>query len=603
MSNNFTEFNITPGSYVSFDATSFRQLVINRLREQGVFTDQVFEGSNLSSIIDVIAYSYHTLMFYLNKTSNESMFTEAQLYENMNRIVKILNYKPVGYQTSVVTYNAKIASELPIGVYTIPRYTTVDVDGIPYVFPSDVTFSKPSAEEVNIQSTSSQFLLYQGEVIEYPQYIATGDEFEVVTLAVNPKNVKIDHFNIDIYVKNNQGDITHYEETSSLYLESSGATKYEKRLNENMRYEFRFGNDVNGRKLQQGDVVMIYYLSSSQSDGIIGKNALLDKSLVLHTTPQFTLVKSVIKTDDITYLDFNTIEHVSLDNNLPSTDPRDEESVDEIRNFSPQHFISQDRLITASDFTLFTNRNFGNIINNARAVSNQDYIDGHLRYLTDTIGINQPLTESRVLFNQANFSTNTNFNNVYLYCVPRISKKTSSSVQHNFLPVSQKELIRTAAAKNKAIGLDLVFSDPVYMAVDLGVSVSNEELNSELTSKTSLEIIKSPGVIRNSESIKQDVSNVLLTYFNSNNCELGQEIQIDQLLSSLLSISGVQSIRTKRTDVVASVSGLSLMIWNPVYNNRDINTYNQNVQLPYFKFPYFYNELTLLSRITVTEGT
>jgi hypothetical protein len=161
MSNNFTEFNITPGSYVSFDATSFRQLVINRLREQGVFTDQVFEGSNLSSIIDVIAYSYHTLMFYLNKTSNESMFTEAQLYENMNRIVKILNYKPVGYQTSVVTYNAKIASELPIGVYTIPRYTTVDVDGIPYVFPSDVTFSKPSAEEVNIQSTSSQFLLYK----------------------------------------------------------------------------------------------------------------------------------------------------------------------------------------------------------------------------------------------------------------------------------------------------------------------------------------------------------------------------------------------------------------------------------------------------------
>lgn len=603
MSENFTEFNITPGSYVSFDATSFRKLIIQRLKERGDFTDQVFEGSNLSSIIDIIAYSYHTLMFYLNRTSNESMFTEAQLYENMNRIVKLLNYKPVGFQTSVVSYTATIDQILPVGVYTIPRYTTVDVDGIPYVFTNDVTFGKPDMNELTIESNSSQFLLYQGEVVEYPQYTSVGEEFETVVMALDPDQINVDHFNIDVYVKTVNGDITHYTETSSLYLETPGATKYEKRLNENRRYEIRFGNNINGRKLEQGDTVMIYYIMSSGSEGTIGPNALKEKMLTLYTTPQFNLIKSVIKTDDIVYLDFDNIDKVYLDNSLASTDPRDIETVEDMRNYSPQHFVSQDRLITASDFTLFIKRNFGNVLNDAIAIGNEDYIAGHLSYITNTIGVIQPTIESRILFNQANFSNGTNFNNVYIYCVPRTSRKTSATTQHTFLPVSQKELIKSSVSKTKALGLDIVFQDPVYMAVDLGVSVSNETLSSEIPSNTSIEITKSTGIIRNSDSIKQDVYNVFVNYFNSNNCTLGQEIEIDKILSDILSISGVQSVRTVRTDLTASVSGVSLMIWNPVYVNQDMSIYNQNLQLPYYKFPYFFNDLTLLSRISVVEGS
>ena len=79
MSKKFTDFNIDPGTYVAFDATSLRDLIVSRLKDHEVFTDQVYSGSNLSSIIDIISYSYHTLMFYLNKTSSESMFSDSQL--------------------------------------------------------------------------------------------------------------------------------------------------------------------------------------------------------------------------------------------------------------------------------------------------------------------------------------------------------------------------------------------------------------------------------------------------------------------------------------------------------------------------------------------
>jgi hypothetical protein len=517
----------------------------------------------------------------------------------MNRIVKLLNYKPVGYQTSVVSYTATIDPVLPTGTYTIPRYTTVDTNGIPYVFPEDVTFAKTTDDMTTLSTDSGKFLLYQGEYIEYPQYVANGEEFETMVISIDPSVINIDHFNIDVYVQSADGDITKYQETTSLYLETPGATRFEKRLNENLRYEIKFGNDTNGRKLSAGDVVMIYYIKSSGEPGQVAGSALADSQLTLYTTPQFNLIKSVIKTDDITYLDFDTISQIYLNNTLPSTEPREPETVDDIRKFAPQQFLSQDRLITTDDFTNFVSKNFGNVVNSALAVSNDMYITGHLKYLSDIIGIANPITESRVLYNQANFSSTTNFNNVYMYCVPRTSNKSSLNIQNNYLPPAQKEAITNSVEPYKALGLSLSFADPVYMAVDLGVSTSGEVISSDMRSSTNIQLVKSANVIINSDSIRESAYNIILDYFNNNNVTLGQEIDVNEIHSRLLSIAGVDSVRTYRTDADIYVAGVSLIVWNPIYSQQDINIYNQNIQLPYYKFPYFYDEQTLLSRISV----
>ena len=70
MDNNLLNKN----SYLSFDALSLRDLVIDRLNRGKVFTDQNYQGSNLSSLLDVISFTFGTLLYYLNKTSSESMF-------------------------------------------------------------------------------------------------------------------------------------------------------------------------------------------------------------------------------------------------------------------------------------------------------------------------------------------------------------------------------------------------------------------------------------------------------------------------------------------------------------------------------------------------
>ena len=78
---NFTEFNLPTNAYTGFDAQSLRDLIIDRINNDATinFTDQNCEGSNISALIDIIAYSYHTLLFYLNQTSSESNFNDAEL--------------------------------------------------------------------------------------------------------------------------------------------------------------------------------------------------------------------------------------------------------------------------------------------------------------------------------------------------------------------------------------------------------------------------------------------------------------------------------------------------------------------------------------------
>ena len=351
-------FNIPKGSYVAFDALSLRQLIINRLNEQGVFTDQNFVGSNLAAIIDIIAYSYNTLIYYLNKTSTESMFSEAQLYENINRIVKLIDYSPVGNQTSTLSFNCS-AQNLVKNLYTIPLYSYVVCNNIYYSFNSNITFAKTIDNTVeSLDTVSNSTLLYQGKYTEYPLYTAAGNDNEVVT--VNPGNDIVDHFNIDVYVKPLlTGTWQVYEQTANLFLESGTAKKYQIRLNDKYYYEITFGNDINGVKLQPGDQVAVYYLASSGTNGEVGPAALDDNSqLVAYNTLQYNQIISNVYSNQFNYLTNSTMGNISFANTGNSTPFNAAETADSIRNNAPSNYRSQNRLVTTQDYVTFVKTNF-----------------------------------------------------------------------------------------------------------------------------------------------------------------------------------------------------------------------------------------------------
>lgn len=607
--NQFNDFNLPINAYAAFDALSLKNLIIARLNSTNAYTDQQYEGSNLSSIIDIIAYAYHVLLFYLNRTSAESNFTTAELYENINKIVKLIGYRPIGYQTSILPFKATSKIQLVPGTYTIPRYSFFNLNGTSYSFNTDVTFtySGPEGAAIPIADLQDNNLLYQGTYTEYPTYAAYGAPFEVLTLTLvdtNGQNIIIDHFNIDVYVKSSTDPNANWKlwaPTQSLFLEKSNATKYEIRLNENGRYEIKFGNDITGQQLGSGDQVAVYYLQSNGTKGQVGPGILNNSSLFFYKTARYNSIASDTISPNLNIITSTVASNITFSNIDQSTNFVASENAASIKLNAPNTFRSQFRLVTPTDYVNYIDKNYSNIIASSNVVNNWDYISGHQKYFFD-LGVTNPNTQSRILFNQVKFADTTNFNNIYIYAVPKLVKTSSLLTRVNYLNTAQKQLIINDLIGNKLTTAEIVINDPVYVEVTFGVNVPGISLTPDTATSTQLIITRDINSNYTPASIIQQAAAVFTNYFNTTNDNLGLLIDIASLNNQILAIDGVTSVQTQYTDNIGntySSPGISLLIFNPVYPYDDINTYTQNVPLPYFKFPYLADAINFSNKITV----
>jgi len=601
------QFNLPFNAYAAFDATSLKTLMQSRLSQGGVFTDQIFEGSNFNSLLDIIAYSYHVLLFYLNKTGSESQFSQSQLYENMNKIVKALNYNPVGAQSSILSFKASAPSSLPVGIYTIPRYSYFTVNGVYYSFANDTTFIKSFEGVEELTQLAQSTLLYQGQFLEYPLYTATGSPFESFSLALigeNDENILIDHRNIFVYVFDETGRWVEWKRVDSLYLEGPSSKAFECRLNEKQRYELKFGNNVSGKQLMPSNVVAVYYLRPAGNGGEVGPGMLDGNTLFLYNTPLFQSIFNNVKSINQTYTSNDQAASLIFSNTDASTDYSPIETAEDIRQNAPNTFKTQYRLITTSDFETFIKSNFSNLIDNVKVVNNWDYIAEHMRYYYN-IGLKAPSNDSRVLLNQVTFSDSCDFNNIYVYVVPKIKKINSAQTFNNFLSIGLKDYIARGLQETKMATSEIVMMDPVYTAFGIGVA-SNAEINNSLLTpdiiKDSVLVVsRSPSSRFSEAEIKRQVNNLISEYFAPGNTVLGQLVNLDSLTTKILEIDGVVSIACKRIiDGVETVrNGLSFLVFNPVYSGgkEDIQIITQSLPLPYFKLPYLYNVDNFISQI------
>lgn len=608
------EFPLSFNSYAAFDATSLKSLMQQRLLENGTFTDQVFEGSNFNNLLDVIAYSYNVLLFYLNQTSNESLFSNSQLYENMNKIVKLLNYKPIGNLTSVLSYKAVANETLPAGVYTIPRFSYFTINDIYYSFNTDLTFVKSTSGVEELTELSEFSLLYQGRFIEFPVTVSTGEKFEeisIVNVDEDGNNEQIDHNNIVVFLRDSSGFWKEWKRVDNLFLERGNSEVFEVRLNENQRYVIKFGNDITGKKPTAGNLIAIYYLRTDKELGKVGTNTLDGNQLFFFNSEQYNTILSNVRTLQSNLITQEQANGITFSNDSSSTDSTNLESVDQIRRNAPNIFKQQGRLVTVEDVQSYILSNFKNVISDLKVVNNWEYLDEHVRYLYN-IGLKDPSLDSRVLINQVQYADSCNFNNIYLYCVPKILQSNNFSFEKGFLGPGLKDYILNKVDQLKMSTMEIVFQDPVFYAFGFGVAtqeeIFNKQLSTDIIYQTKLTIGKSnKSGISNSEILRQ-VKNIFTNYFSFVTSRLGQIVDIQEITQNLLNIEGVEGFSTTRNGI--SLPGISLLAFNPIYSNgnEDVRIVTQNVKLPYFKIPYWYdfsildNQIEIVPADTLTAG-
>lgn len=587
MTEEFLDYELPKNAYANFDASSLKNFIIQRLNTAGVFTDQNFEGSNLAMINDIIAYSYHTLLFYLNNTSNESLFSEAQLYENINRIVKLINYKPSGFQTSLLSYDA--TSTLNKGTYVIPRYSFFNINGVAYSFGGDVTFSKSVDGNEELTDFSNAYVLYQGIFRRNDDYFPVGETNEIIELQ-SPLNKEIDSNNIFVYIKRD-GVWNEWQKVDSLFLVGNESLSYEVRYNERGNYDIYFGDDINGSKLVSTDLVSIYYLESDGEDGQVDSN-FLNTTITLYSGPRIDEILEDI--NDTTYISIANSQNITFTNSRSSSQVSVGENVDDIRKNASNFYKSQNRLVSAIDYETFIKNNYNGIIASTKVLSNDEFLNQHIKYLSD-IGISNPFEESRILNSQLLYSNSSNFNNVYVYVVPRMDQKFSTTERLNYIQASLKQNMLSKMNDIKTLGQSIIIQDPVLVGVDIAINKLNEDSNLDDINDTTLRVYKSSASIDNGFIINAifDIFNV---YFKASNLELGQNINLLEINNQILNINGVTRIETVNGDRV--YEGLNLYVWNPIYTS-DLISISQNLQLENFKFPFFYDLPNLKNKIEV----
>ena len=88
-------------NFANLDFDQIKTSIKDYLRSNSNFTDYDFEGSNMSTIIDVLAYNTYITSYNANMVSNEVFIDSATLRENVVSLARNVGYLPRSRKAAV----------------------------------------------------------------------------------------------------------------------------------------------------------------------------------------------------------------------------------------------------------------------------------------------------------------------------------------------------------------------------------------------------------------------------------------------------------------------------------------------------------------------
>lgn len=588
-------------SYSLFNATDIKSFIINQLQssDNEVFSGCSYLGSNMNALIDIIAVMTQQILFHFSVNSSESSFATANLYESMCKLVNILNYKTMGKHTSMlpVKFNIDVKKfkkdHGDKSQITIPRFSHVAYNSNYYLKNEIIV----PVKDITDDTTTVEALLFEGQLKESVDFKANGDEFETFILRDNYINGSskfiTDNFFVVYVDENNNGQWQEYIETTSLFMHDKNAQVFERRFNEDLDYEFKFGNGIYGKKLNKDARIMIFYIVSTGESAVLGGDV-VERTVPFEYSSQGwnTVLNSNYSTIDTSSFG---LEYMTVENTGNGTEISYPESVQSIRTNAPRIFASQNRLFTLGDYKTFILKNFQSYIKDVYVCTNDEYTKNYLKYYYD-IGLDSPQEDSRLNISQVEFMTSTNFNNIYCFTVPNVNTIIGGKIP-NYLNNILKQEVVNSAQEYKGFNHNLVMIDPIYRAITFGSFMDDTDFNANQL-ENRLVLVRNRLSKYSYSYIKGLAEDILKNYFNS--LTIGSEISITQLTKDLNSIPGVKRFFIRNNEGTEEKK-LTFYVWNPLYSNEDNYTSQQDILNEPFVYPYFYDLENVANLIDIED--
>lgn len=319
-------------SVAELDFDAIKQNIKTYMSGQSQFQDYDFEGSGLAILLDILAYNTHYNGIYTNLAVNEMFLDSASKRSSVVSHAKSLGYTPHSAQCARAKVNVAVAAPPnPPSVATLPAnqpFTTV-VDNVSY------TFYNTGALTVG-RNTEGIYLfedidLVEGTPLTYTYTVNAGTRFII-------PNKNVDLSTLVVKVKETSGsDIFEiYSPTSDLITATETSKVYFVKEIDDGLYEVYFGNNLVGKKLDNGNsVVLEYFVSSLEAP---------------NNASVFTYGGSNIVGTNVSV--------ITTQNAINGSSPED---VETIKYNAPRFYASQNRAVTPEDYKVLISRILPNV--------------------------------------------------------------------------------------------------------------------------------------------------------------------------------------------------------------------------------------------------
>lgn len=242
----------------SYDPDQLKESLIEFFSTRQGFTDFNYEGSAISTIIDLLVRNTHYIAYMANMVATESFLDSAQLRSNIVSHAQKLSYTPRSRTASTIVANLTVKPTTP----ALETSITCDknssfiysIDGTTYSFTntSDVVLVKsPDGFFKAIDVELKQGLLNTQKFI----YNASAPKIELA-------NKDIDTSTLKVYVRSSQTATvrTEYAKPKNITDITQDSAVYF--LSENSRgtYDIEFGKGVLGTEPLNGSIVEVEYV-------------------------------------------------------------------------------------------------------------------------------------------------------------------------------------------------------------------------------------------------------------------------------------------------------------------------------------------------------
>lgn len=332
-------------------ALEFEQLrasIKNYIKTKSTFTDYDFEGSNLSMLVDILAYNTLYTTYNLNMASNELNLDTAVLRDNIVSHAKRLGYNPNSYTSSKVQTDITVSGLLAlqvnrIGLKSGPILSTT-FQGKNYTFvardPLNLTVSGDTAVFRDVE-------LYEGTTFSIRYTVDTSNENQRFIIP----NTYIDSDSVKVSVKadSTSTTATNYTRKNTIVGVSPSDTVFFVEEIQDQQYEIVFGDDVIGRKLQNGEIVTIQYIITAGGE----LNNVKESSLKFVGTVEYVDSNNVTGTVALSNINFS----LNTDSSFGGSNFED---IASIKFRAPRYFAAQERAVTISDYESLIMQIYGN---------------------------------------------------------------------------------------------------------------------------------------------------------------------------------------------------------------------------------------------------